>query len=136
MINLAVMWGLGTERGVEAIGREARSAVVQAEMKRRSYKGVIDVIYGGEQPARPVEAESKKEGRQEKGKRKAQVMEVGDAEVVAPKLVSKREQKRQAKKARLEAAKSLEAEATSRGTAIHAQEDPPLPSPSLEGGRT
>ena len=102
VVNLAVLWGLGQERGMEAVGKEARSIVVQAEMKRRSFRGVIDVVYGGEKPER--EPENSKKNKQEKGKRKAEVLkEAGIAEGEAPpKPISKREQKRQAKKARLD----------------------------------
>ena len=103
VMNLAVMWGLAQERGAEAVDREARSVVVQAEMKRRSFRGVVDVVYGGEAPAGPVEAEKKQRNKQGNSKRKAEDLEDGAAEVVeSPKPMSKREQKRQAKKARLE----------------------------------
>ena len=106
VVNLAAVWGLGQERGREAVGREVRAVVVQAEMKRRSYRGVVDVVYGGEKP----EATAKNMGGGAtgtgpgKGKRNADDMQNGSAghdEVANP--VSKREQKRQAKKARLEA---------------------------------
>ena len=101
VVNLAVLWGLGQEKGMEAVGKEARSVVVQAEMKRRSFRGVIDVVYGGEKPKQ--ERESSAQGKQEKGKRKADVLEVDKSEGNnAPKPISKREQKRRAKKARLD----------------------------------
>ena len=112
VINMAVLWGLGQERGVEAVGREARSVVVQAEMRRRSYGGVIDVVYGGEKHETPMQEGKAAKLKQPKSKRKAEVMEnqgedVGDS----PKLMSKREQKRQAKKARLGNAKPEECQA-------------------------
>ena len=108
VVNLAVLWGLGQEKGMEAVGKEARSLVVQAEMKRRSFRGVIDVVYGGEVPKREPAKTAK--GKQEKGKRKADVLEEDKAgkDNAAPKPISKREQKRQAKKARLDAGKDLE----------------------------
>ena len=92
---------------MEAVGKEARSVVVQAEMKRRSFRGVVDVVYGGEKPQREPERPTK--GKQEKGKRKAEVLnESGTAKDDAtPKPISKREQKRQAKKARLDTATAL-----------------------------
>ncbi|KAL9077766.1 MAG: hypothetical protein Q9161_000138 [Pseudevernia consocians] len=110
VVNLAVLWGLGQEKGMEAIGKEARGVVVQAEMKRRSFRGVIDVVYGGEKPGR--EAEKSAKGKQEKGKRKADVLEDDNAGGcnAAPKPISKREQKRQAKKARLDTGKYAENE--------------------------
>lgn len=106
VVNLAVLWGLGQEKGMEAIGKEARSVVVQAEMKRRSFRGVIDVVYGGEKPEREPEKSAK--GKQEKGKRKADVLEEDEVRggKATPKPVSKKVQNWQAKKARLDTGKS------------------------------
>ena len=107
VVNLAVLWGLGQEKGMEAVGKEARGVVVQAEMKRRSFRGVIDVVYGGEKPEREPRKSAK--GKQEKGKRKADVLEDNNGGLdTTPKPISKREQKRQAKKARLEVGKNAE----------------------------
>ncbi len=107
VVNLAVLWGLGQEKGMEAVGKEARGVVVQAEMKRRSFRGVIDVVYGGEKSEREPGKSAK--GKQEKGKRKADVLEGNNGGLDAtPKPISKREQKRQAKKARLETGKNAE----------------------------
>ena len=109
VINMAVLWGLGQGRGVEALGREARSVVMQAEMRRRSYGGVVDVVYGGEKHEPPMLEEKAARAKSLKGKRKAEVMENQGEEVDnSPKPLSKREQKRQAKKARLENAKADE----------------------------
>lgn len=101
MINLAAVWGLGQERGVEAVGSEARSVVVQAQMRRRSFKGVIDIIYGGEKPEETLAKEPLGEKAISKGKRKADALEdaPGNSELV-DKPLSKRQQKRQAKEAR------------------------------------
>ena len=110
IVNLAVLWGLGQEKGMEAVGNEARSVVVQAEMRRRSFRGVIDVVYGGEKPVRMPGNPTK--GKQAKGKRKADVLEDETGGVSAtPKPISKREQKRQARKEKLDTSKSLENEA-------------------------
>ena len=105
-INLATVWGLGQERGVEAMGKECRNAIVSAKLKRTSYRGVIDVVYGGEKPA--VEERVKgKDAAQAKGKqgngqkRKADSMGGGDAAADgAEKPMSKRQMKKQAKEAR------------------------------------
>lgn len=48
VINLAVVWGMSPERGKEAICDEARKVVQLARLKRESYRGVVDVVYGGE----------------------------------------------------------------------------------------
>ena len=107
VINLATLWGLGQEKGVEAVGRQARSVAVQAGMKRTSFKGVIDVVYGGEKPEQ-VNPESVLRGKNKasKNKRKADVLDeepVGNE--VQAKPMSKRQQKRHAKEVEIESAK-------------------------------
>lgn len=80
-INLAAIWGLGQERGYEAMSTECRSVVVTARFKRTSYRGVIDLVYGGEKPAAPDgDAPEKAKGQQQaKGKkRKADAVESGE----------------------------------------------------------
>jgi len=47
VVNLFSVWGLGRERGMEAISINARGVVVNEGLKRTSYRGVVDVIYGG-----------------------------------------------------------------------------------------
>ena len=108
VVNLAAVWGLGQERGVEAIGREARSVVVQADMKRKSFKGVVDVVYGGERPAGLDQVSvSKANGAAQKPKRKADFLETeADQDEEQAKPISKREKKRQANKARHEGDKA------------------------------
>ena len=97
VINLAAVWGLGQEKGLEAIGREARSVIVQAEIRRRSFRGVIDVVYGGEKPATANTGQGNKE-KPINNKRKADVLNDGPAASEAPeKPMSKRQQKKLAK---------------------------------------
>lgn len=104
VINLANVWGLGQEKGKEAVCEEARKVVVLAQMKRSSYRGVVEVIYGGEQPERTSKAD--KQGGTEFGKKRK--IEAGsnivEGEQKAP---SKRELKRQAaaKRAKMNATK-------------------------------
>lgn len=135
VVNLAVLWGLGQERGMEAVGKEARSVVVQAEMKRRSFRGVIDVVYGGEKPERTPEKSTK--GKQEKGKRKADVLEEDEARKgnATPKTISKREQKRQAKKAKLDASKDMEnrPKETSKDSIVSPDNAPTADVPNSKG---
>ena len=113
VVNLGVVWGLPQERGHEAITREARAVVVQGDMKRSSFRGVVDVVYGGEKPVRTDETtlRAKKHAGPLKEKRKASAMENENdcgkepgVEEATP--VSKRELKRREKKARLEAQES------------------------------
>ncbi|KAL8852864.1 MAG: hypothetical protein Q9221_002240 [Calogaya cf. arnoldii] len=108
VVNLGIGWGLVKERAVEALQREARGVVVGAEMRRRSYRGVVDVIHGGEKPVgEKVDGKGKTQGLKGKekvvngGKRKAgdSVGADGAGEDVE-KPPSKRELKRRAAKAR------------------------------------
>ncbi len=100
VVNLAAVWGLGQERGMEAVGSEARSVVMQAQMKKSSFKGVVDIIYGGEKTQRVTdEAPLGEKGRDSKVKRKADVLDDEGTEG-AGKPISKRQLKRQAKEAR------------------------------------
>ncbi|KAI9662362.1 MAG: hypothetical protein M1821_008529 [Bathelium mastoideum] len=52
VVNLAAVWGLGAERGKEAVTSGARHVVVAAQLRRTSYRGVIEVVEGGEVPER------------------------------------------------------------------------------------
>lgn len=108
VVNLACVWGLSHERGKEAICEEARKVVALSSLKRTSWRGVIDVVDGGEKPApKKVDDASKKveqtvtiqDKNGENLKRKASVESTQEIE----KPLSKREMKRRAKKARLEA---------------------------------
>ena len=106
VVNLATVWGLGQEMGVEAVGRGARSVIVQAKIKRTSFKGVVDVVYGGEKPEsvnQHTENGVKDKGNQ--NKRKADVLDNVPGGGDQDKPLSKRQQKRQAK-ARLSNAKA------------------------------
>ncbi|EXJ88205.1 ribonuclease P/MRP protein subunit RPP1 [Capronia coronata CBS 617.96] len=47
LINLAQVWGLGQERGKEALCEEAGKVVRLAALKRSSFRGVVDVVDGG-----------------------------------------------------------------------------------------
>lgn len=127
VINLAAVWGLGQEKGHESIDKQARAVVVQALMKRRSFRGVVDVVHGGgptsmkwlgrgkKQPAAPekgdygkrktVHLEDPNDGYSvvlDTDEESEQETVVGKKVEEAP--ISKREMKRRAKKAKLEAA--------------------------------
>lgn len=45
-INLAAVWGLGQERGREAVDKECRYCVRAAELRRDSFRGAIRVVGG------------------------------------------------------------------------------------------
>lgn len=112
VINLTCVWGLSQERGKEAICEEARKVTALAKLKRTSWRGIVDIVHGGEKDKRDKSAPKQKgtessaapalpEGTTEGLKRKASL---GSETVVeeAGKPLSKREMKRRAKKARLE----------------------------------
>lgn len=48
VINLAAVWGLGQERGKEALDKLARAVVVSAQLRRTSYRGAINIVIGGD----------------------------------------------------------------------------------------
>jgi ribonuclease P/MRP protein subunit RPP1 len=118
LINLACVWGLSQERGKEAICEEARKVTALAKLKRTSWRGIVDVIHGG-QKAKPEESAKKTKSVQksvvenpqepeqaENGadnlKRKASIS--SEPVVEDPdKPLSKREIKRRAKKAKFDA---------------------------------
>jgi ribonuclease P/MRP protein subunit RPP1 len=48
VVNLMDVWGLGRERAAESLGVNPRGVVINEGIKRTSFRGVVDVIYGGE----------------------------------------------------------------------------------------
>ena len=104
VLNLLGVWGLGRERGMEAMGVNARGVVVNEGIKRSGFRGVIDVIEGGE---RMVEKKAGGEkanngnqqgvGKKGKGKRPAEPENTDGTPQIS---------KRQAKRMRLEALKA------------------------------
>ncbi|RDW81717.1 ribonuclease P subunit p30 family protein [Aspergillus mulundensis] len=117
VINLACVWGLSQELGKEAICAESRKVTALARLKRTSWRGIVDVVDGGQvlpaskKAAAPVsdkkvtESKSQTESSGDNLKRKASL--APEVETDGPeKPLSKREMKRRAKKARLEAALS------------------------------
>lgn len=49
VVNLAVVWGLSNERGKEAVCEESGRVVRLAQMKRHSFRGVVDIVNNGTQ---------------------------------------------------------------------------------------
>ncbi|KAJ9151880.1 RNase P subunit p30 [Pleurostoma richardsiae] len=71
VVNLFAAWGLPTERGMEALSVNPRGVVVNEGIKRRGFRGVVDIV---EVPGRP-DGEQQKEGGgdgDKKGKNKPQ----------------------------------------------------------------
>jgi ribonuclease P/MRP protein subunit RPP1 len=113
VINLTCVWGLSQERGKEAICEEARKVVALSKLKRTSWRGIVDIVHGGERAksGKPTQIQTLKDSAPatvqagpagETLKRKASL---GSETVIEEpeKALSKRELKRRAKKAKFEA---------------------------------
>ncbi|KAK0746396.1 RNase P subunit p30-domain-containing protein [Schizothecium vesticola] len=77
VVNLMAVWGLGPERGTEALGAGARAVVVNEGIKRRGFRGVVDIVRTAEEDegaaeARREEAERGREGKAEGKKKQGQ----------------------------------------------------------------
>lgn len=111
VINLASVWGLGTEGGKDGLTKEPRSVVEYARLKRQSFKGIIDIVHGGEKPAeKPVneakgrQAQKAKASKNQNGKRPGETLEGTPAhETKIEKPISKRQQAKN-KKAKVQEA--------------------------------
>ncbi|KAK4116789.1 PHP domain-like protein [Canariomyces notabilis] len=44
VVNLLAVWGLGPERGFAALGETARAVVVNEGIRRRGFRGVVDIV--------------------------------------------------------------------------------------------
>lgn len=104
VVNLAAVWGLSQERAYEGVSKECRSVVVGAKLKRTGWRGVVDVVYGGEKPE-GADGTGTEEGVKAGVKRKAGAIEGGENGEAAgsesagrvEKPMSKRQLKRQKK---------------------------------------
>lgn len=53
VVNLFAVWGLGPERGLEALGSNPRAVVVNEGLRKRGFRGVVDIVDAeGKAPAR------------------------------------------------------------------------------------
>lgn len=110
VINLTCVWGLPQERGKEAICEEVRKVTALAKLKRTSWRGIVDIVHGGERATTDKTVKQKGQNKAatftqsdntpDTLKRKASLG--SEAAVEPEKALSKREMKRRAKKARLE----------------------------------
>ncbi|KAK0747940.1 RNase P subunit p30-domain-containing protein [Apiosordaria backusii] len=60
VVNLMAVWGLGPEKGFEAMGAGARAVVVNEGVRRRGFRGVVDIVKvaeGGPEKPKPEEGE-------------------------------------------------------------------------------
>lgn len=113
VINLAVVWGLGQERGKESVCEEPGKVVRLAGLKRTSFRGVVDIIQGQLQVQNEkAQAVQEKAEASEKEivitngmKRKASTVSINTTQApkgAEEKPLSKREIKRRAKKAKMD----------------------------------
>ncbi|EOO00488.1 putative rnase p subunit p30 protein [Phaeoacremonium minimum UCRPA7] len=68
VINLMAVWGLATERGTEALGVNPRGVVVNEGIKRRGFRGVIDIVETPGKDANDTSGERTDEGNAGEGK--------------------------------------------------------------------
>lgn len=79
VVNLMAVWGLGPERGFEGLGTGARAVVVNEGVRRRGFRGVVDIVSvaeGGPERAKGEEEETNgkqgKKGQKQKGQQQQQ----------------------------------------------------------------
>ncbi|KAL2130400.1 hypothetical protein VTI74DRAFT_6528 [Chaetomium olivicolor] len=63
VVNLMAVWGLGPEKGFAALGEAARAVVVNEGIRRRGFRGVVDIV----KTAEGGEGVKKGEGEQQEG---------------------------------------------------------------------
>ena len=108
LVNLATVWGLKQERGKEAVCEEAAKVVKLARLRRESYRGVVEIIDSGVVKERnaTIQTSTGFMAAKNAAKRKAvEDLKQADSLVstnTTEEILSKREQKRRAKKARLD----------------------------------
>ncbi|OTA86020.1 hypothetical protein M434DRAFT_400042 [Hypoxylon sp. CO27-5] len=69
VVNLLAVWGLPTDRGMEALGTNPRGVVVNEGIKRSGFRGVVDII-GVAERSEEERAKEEKEKEKEKGESK------------------------------------------------------------------
>lgn len=127
--NLMSVWGVSRERAVEAATVNPRSVVVNERINRRGYRGVIDVVDGGERVINPntsLEASETENGKGvgngKKGKRKIEDREKDGRE--EPSKMSKRQEKKM-RSAALKMEKGDESSPSKTVASIEDKPDPP-----------
>jgi ribonuclease P/MRP protein subunit RPP1 len=123
--NLLNVWGVEKEQAKEAVTVAPRSVVVNERMRRTSYKGVIDVVEGGEReeragakeddPKKKIIGKGVMKGTPKTTKRNLD--EAGKEEISTPPI-----SKRQAKRMRMAAMKGQTTESSS--TSVHSTPTP------------
>ncbi|EKD18079.1 RNase P subunit p30 [Drepanopeziza brunnea f. sp. 'multigermtubi' MB_m1] len=134
VVNLLGVWGLARERGAESMGVTSREVVVNEGVKRRSFRGVVEVIDGGENELAKVDAEGKGKGkggkaREENGNaQKGNKRKVEETNADGTPMLSKRAMKR-AKLASKAAVSSENLSSNSADTPVHESATPSTTKP-------
>lgn len=69
VVNLFAVWGLGPEKGLESLGVNARGVVVNEGLRRRGFRGVVDVVeVEGRVPGRGGKEDDEETGEKKSGK--------------------------------------------------------------------
>ena len=112
VVNLTAVWGLGRERGEEGLGVNPRGVVVNEGMRRSSFRGLVDVVHGGDREIVGELKETENRKGDTIGKRGKRKLDEKENEA-GRQMASKRQQKRM----RLDALKA-EKDASSPSEAI------------------
>jgi ribonuclease P/MRP protein subunit RPP1 len=120
LINLMAVWGLGREKGMDALGTNPRGVVMNERIKRTSFRGVIDVIDGGKRDVgkgfkgkgkgSALNGLGKQEENNKNGKRKREDKKANEDEVPT---ISKRQAKKMKKEAEMQGLSSAKEVSTS-----------------------
>ncbi|KAI2616093.1 PHP domain-like protein [Hypoxylon sp. NC1633] len=71
LVNLLAVWGLPTDRGFEALGAIPRGVVMNEGIKRRGFRGVVDIVSVAERSEEDKEKEMERRREREKEKQAA-----------------------------------------------------------------
>lgn len=107
VVNLCAVWGLGQEKGKEGVCEEARKVVSMANARRSTFRGVVGIISGESSEALEDKFESKTVVNSMKRKVSCSTSnenQEGHSHTESKRPLSKKELKRQEKKARMDTA--------------------------------
>ncbi|KAK3950932.1 RNase P subunit p30-domain-containing protein [Pseudoneurospora amorphoporcata] len=75
VVNLLAVWGLGPEKGTEALGTGPRAVVVNEGVKRRGFRGVVDIVQTAPGGKVRSEEEGGKEGETKLSKKQKKLQQ-------------------------------------------------------------
>jgi ribonuclease P/MRP protein subunit RPP1 len=58
IVNMAIIWGLKQDVTMESVTESPRSLIAAAQLRKRSFKGAVDVVYVGESNATETETKT------------------------------------------------------------------------------